>query len=102
MSASLQDELAAFGRARINALKSLGPTALRELPKIQSEDVTVCGKKIMVTVYRDGLPDSRVLIVIQIYRRVFLFYGRMFVVGFIVESSGQISEAESKVLLDYS
>jgi len=102
MVTSLQDEIATLGQARLIAIKSLGPTAIRQLPKVESEDLTVCGKKVAVTVYRDELPDDRLLVVVQIYRNIFFSYGRMFVVGFVVERDGSFSEPEPKMLWDYT
>lgn len=101
MSATLQDEIAALGRDRITQLRSLPPAALRDLPKSRSEEVVVRGKKVMLTIYRDFW-DERALFVVQIYRRVFLCYGRMFVLGFTLGSDDQITEAEPTMLSDYS
>jgi hypothetical protein len=97
----LQNELAALGRDRITALKSLDPSALCALPKSQGEDVIVRGKKVRLTVYRASW-DGRTLIVVQLYRHIFLGYGHVFVFGFNLGKDGTITEAEPEMLYDYS
>ena len=45
---------------------------------------------------------GRILIVVQIYRRLFLSFGRMFVDGFVIESDGRIAEPEPRLLYGYT
>jgi hypothetical protein len=100
MPTILETELSALVRDRIAALKSLAPSALRALPNSQSEDVVVRGKKVMLTVYRDSW-GGRTLIVVQLYRHIFLGYGRMYVLGFNLGNDGTITEAKPEMLYDY-
>ena len=98
----LLSEIEALGHARMEALKSLAPATIRELPRSRSEEIVLSGKRVMLTVYRDSLPQNRTAVIIQIYRKVFLFYGRMFVIGFVVETDGTLTAPGETLLWDYS
>jgi hypothetical protein len=86
----------------MQALRSLAPASLRELPSASTEHIRVEGKKVMLTVYREQLAEDRTAVIVQMYRRVFLFYGRMLAIGFIVERDGSLTEPDEKLLWDYT
>ncbi len=87
---------------RLKELKSLNPNELHELPSYEGEHFEIGGKQQELGVYRVATPSDETLIVVQCKNTHFLGFGCMFAEGFVVNSSGQLREAEEELMWDYT
>ena len=86
---------------RMEELRSLSPDELRKLPPYAEEHFEVGGKPQVLGVYRDPIENGEVLIVVQCKNTRYLGFGYMVAKGFVVNVSGQLREAEEKLMWEY-
>jgi hypothetical protein len=87
--------------ARLEALRNQGADALRALPSEDVEELEISGKKLNFCTYRDQLENNETLIIVQCKNTRYLGYGHMFAEGLVVSSSGDIRNAEEKLMWEY-
>jgi len=100
---SINDEMAAVARSRIENLRSKSFPELRALPESDEREETIRGKAVIFTVYRSDQPDGSILVVIQAHRERWLgLWANVSVFGFIASADGRRTEAPERLLWDYS
>lgn len=88
-------------KLRVDELQQLSANELRELPTYSEERFEVGGKHQVLGVHRDLLENGEVLIVVQCKNTRYLGFGYMAAKGFVVSASGQLREAEDKLMWEY-
>ena len=94
---------------RLEKLKSLSPEQLRYFAPEERETLTVDGKVIRYTTFRDEQADGSFLLVVQAFYSTLWFpnylsltaVGRIYAEGIVVDSSGQITSPPEKILWPY-
>ena len=95
--------------ARIDHLQSLSPAQLGALPELESEELTIGGRRTSFTTHRASLSDGETLIVVQAFVRTLAWptffsigrIGHQVAEGIVVRRDGRVEEAPNDLLWDY-
>jgi hypothetical protein len=101
VTAATDDVRTVAGR-RLELLRQRPYAALAAMPALAVDSETVGGHRVGVAVWIDALPDSRVQVVVQAYRRRVLGIGTLSAQGFIVSADGSHAEVPAEMIAEFA
>lgn len=87
---------------RLSELKKKSFAELLLLEDYQGEKIEKRGKKFTVSVWKDQLSDSKLRIVVQVYRYWFLGIGKMDAEGFEINNEGKINSIRKTDMFEFT
>lgn len=88
--------------ARISELKAMSYEDLVCLAPYRDERVIVGNRKVTIAIWKDVVEGQKLRIVVQAYRPFILGFGRMDARGFLVDSSGKLTDLVGDEMYDFS
>jgi len=86
----------------IERLKTVGFTGLLALPPYSDEVVRSGRAKKKIGIWKEQESSDRLKIVVQAYRHYFLGIGRMYAMGFVIDSNDRTTDLTPEQIYEYS
>jgi len=93
--------VAAEVHSRIERLSRLPAESLHALPSKNVEELKLGRKKLEMCTFKDSLPNSEILIIVQCMNSRMFAWGRMAAEGIVVDSDGRVRQAEEQLMWEY-
>jgi len=95
-------EVTQVAEREISKLKNYSYEELSALESCESKRITVRGKSMVLTVWKDAVENHQIRVVVQIYRHFFLGIGQMHSQGFLMNSKKEIVDLQRNELYEFT